>query len=63
MYYQYLHRLPENLRFMPSVGNGHLATVVNTGILYVNGLYNGNGVGNYFALKLLQCVVDAPDAA
>ncbi|CAG0920549.1 unnamed protein product [Notodromas monacha] len=33
--------LPENTRFLPTLGNGHLATVVNTDVIYVNGLYNG----------------------
>lgn len=31
----------ENLR--PSIGNGHLATVVHSNSVYMNGLYNGNG--------------------
>jgi len=35
--------MPEELRYFPSVGNGHLATVVNTDTLYLNGLYNGRG--------------------
>ncbi|XP_045763177.1 protein-glucosylgalactosylhydroxylysine glucosidase [Maniola jurtina] len=35
------HSLPSDDRFMPSVGNGHLATNVFSDTVYMNGLYNG----------------------
>lgn len=35
------NRLPTNPRFMPSIGNGHLATTVFSDTVYMNGLYNG----------------------
>ena len=37
----YFHRLPENSRILPTIGNGHVATVVYTDTIYMNGLYNG----------------------
>ena len=30
-------------RFWPTVGNGHVATVVYSDTVFMNGLYNGNG--------------------
>ncbi len=34
-----------NYRLMPYVGNGHVATVVFSNFIYMNGLYNGeNGL-------------------
>ncbi|CAH2067404.1 unnamed protein product, partial [Iphiclides podalirius] len=35
------YSLPSDNRFMPSVGNGHLATNVFSDTVYMNGLYNG----------------------
>lgn len=35
------HRLPSNTRFMPSIGNGHLAATIFGDTIYMNGLYNG----------------------
>ncbi|XP_039765165.1 protein-glucosylgalactosylhydroxylysine glucosidase [Pararge aegeria] len=35
------HSLPSDDRFMPSIGNGHLATNVFSDTVYMNGLYNG----------------------
>ena len=46
-----LPRLPQlagnslNVRLLPSVGNGHLATNVWSDSIYVNGVYNGR-LGN-----------------
>jgi hypothetical protein len=37
----YFHRLPDNSRILPTIGNGHIATVVYTDTIYMNGLYNG----------------------
>ncbi|BFZ07038.1 hypothetical protein BsWGS_10077 [Bradybaena similaris] len=33
--------LPTNRNYMPEVGNGHIATVVHTDSIFMNGLYNG----------------------
>lgn len=30
-----------DLRYMPSVGNGHIATVLYSSSVYMNGLFNG----------------------
>lgn len=35
------YRLPSDDRFMPSIGNGHIATNVFSDTVYMNGLYNG----------------------
>ncbi|KAJ2953896.1 hypothetical protein O0L34_g1527 [Tuta absoluta] len=35
------HSLPTEDRFMPSIGNGHMATNVFSDTVYMNGLYNG----------------------
>ncbi|XP_049885269.1 protein-glucosylgalactosylhydroxylysine glucosidase [Pectinophora gossypiella] len=35
------HSLPTDDRFMPSIGNGHLATNIFSDTVYMNGLYNG----------------------
>ncbi|ELT98821.1 hypothetical protein CAPTEDRAFT_226938 [Capitella teleta] len=35
--------LPESLALRPSIANGHLGTVIGSGIVHVNGIYNGNG--------------------
>lgn len=32
-----------NLRYMPTLGNGHLGTTVFSDAIYLNGLYNGAG--------------------
>ena len=34
---------PIDPRFWPTVGNGHVATVVYSDTVFMNGLYNGNG--------------------
>ncbi|XP_060582374.1 protein-glucosylgalactosylhydroxylysine glucosidase-like isoform X2 [Ruditapes philippinarum] len=34
---------PGDAKLWPSVGNGHVATVVHSNTVYMNGLYNGNG--------------------
>lgn len=34
---------PKDAKLWPSVGNGHVATVVHSDAVYMNGLYNGNG--------------------
>ena len=36
-------RPPEDPRFWPTVGNGHVATVAYSDTVFMNGLYNGNG--------------------
>ncbi|XP_032530188.2 protein-glucosylgalactosylhydroxylysine glucosidase [Danaus plexippus] len=36
------HSLPNDDHFMPSIGNGHLATNVFSDTVYMNGLYNGH---------------------
>ncbi|CAG9133486.1 unnamed protein product [Plutella xylostella] len=35
------HSLPSDDRFMPSIGNGHIATNIFSDTVYMNGLYNG----------------------
>ncbi|XP_053605978.1 protein-glucosylgalactosylhydroxylysine glucosidase [Plodia interpunctella] len=35
------HRLPTEDRFMPSIGNGHIATNIFSDTIYMNGVYNG----------------------
>ncbi|XP_059058126.1 protein-glucosylgalactosylhydroxylysine glucosidase isoform X1 [Achroia grisella] len=35
------HKLPLEDRFMPSIGNGHIATNIFSDTVYMNGLYNG----------------------
>ena len=35
-------RLPEQ-KYMPEVGNGHIATIVNGPVVFMNGLFNGEG--------------------
>ncbi|KAI8428264.1 hypothetical protein MSG28_002481 [Choristoneura fumiferana] len=35
------HSLPTEARFMPSIGNGHIATNIFSDTVYLNGLYNG----------------------
>lgn len=35
------YTLPGNTRFMPSIGNGHLAANIFSDTIYMNGLYNG----------------------
>ena len=39
----YCSELPANSLLMPTVGNGHLATVVFRDRIFMNGLYNGEG--------------------
>ncbi|KAL4238053.1 Protein-glucosylgalactosylhydroxylysine glucosidase [Mactra antiquata] len=34
---------PDDDKRWPSIGNGHIATVVHSDTVYMNGLYNGNG--------------------
>ena len=34
---------PVDTRFWPTVGNGHVAAVVYSDTVFMNGLYNGNG--------------------
>ncbi|XP_047987690.1 protein-glucosylgalactosylhydroxylysine glucosidase [Leguminivora glycinivorella] len=36
------HSLPSEDRFMPSIGNGHIATNIFSNTVYLNGLYNGH---------------------
>ena len=36
-----VYRLPTNPKYMPSVGNGHLAYTVYRDAVFVNGVYNG----------------------
>ena len=38
--------MPSDLRYMPSVGNGHLATNIYSDTIYMNGVYNGH-LGTY----------------
>lgn len=34
---------------MPEIGNGHVATVVQSNAIYMNGLYNGEGTTSHRA--------------
>lgn len=33
--------MPSNDRLYPTIGNGHIATVVRSDTIYINGVYNG----------------------
>ena len=35
-----------NTRYMPTLGNGNLAVTVYDNVMYLNGLYNGEGGNN-----------------
>ncbi|GFR84256.1 acid trehalase-like protein 1 [Elysia marginata] len=41
--------LPSNRDYLPEVGNGHLATVVGSDSLFMNGLYNGANLSSHRA--------------
>ena len=34
-------RLPKNAKFLPTVGNGHIATKIHGDYIFMNNLYNG----------------------
>ena len=40
-------------RIMPYVGNGHVATVIFSDSIYMNGLYNGEN-GSLYSLHYLE---------
>jgi hypothetical protein len=47
LYNHFKYRLPSNgssldYRILPYIGNGHVATVVFSEFIYMNGLYNGD---------------------
>lgn len=41
-------RLPSNERFMPSIGNGHIAANVFSDTVYMNGLYRSVNLSSRF---------------
>lgn len=41
--------MPEDPRLWPSVGNGHVGTVVHSARVLVNGVYNGFGIKSHRA--------------
>ena len=46
----YDKRLPIDARNRPSVGNGHIATVVHTDTVHMNGVYNGRLTASHRAI-------------
>lgn len=52
-----LKRFPENDRIRPTLGNGHIATVVYTDTIYMNGLYNGLRVFSHRARIPSTCAI------
>lgn len=44
------YRIPDDPRVLPTIGNGHIATVVKTETLCMNGLYNGYAIKTHRAL-------------
>lgn len=44
------NRIPNDTRVLPTIGNGHIATVVKTDKLCMNGLYNGYAIKTHRAL-------------
>lgn len=57
--YVYFCSLPEkkkggiNLRYMPTIANGHVGTTVYSKEMFLNGLFNGKG-STYFVTFYLQ---------
>ncbi|XP_076099851.1 protein-glucosylgalactosylhydroxylysine glucosidase-like [Mytilus galloprovincialis] len=49
---------PENDRIRPTLGNGHIATVVYTDTIYMNGLYNGLRVFSHRARIPSTCAIE-----
>ncbi|CAC5394365.1 PGGHG [Mytilus coruscus] len=49
---------PENGRNRPTLGNGHIATVVYTDTIYMNGLYNGLRVFSHRARIPSTCAIE-----
>lgn len=45
----FTNRLPEDQRLMPSIGNGHVATVIRGDAVFMNGLYNGHNITSHRA--------------
>lgn len=43
-------RIPDDPKFLPTIGNGHIATVVKTETLCMNGLYDGYAIKTHRAL-------------
>ncbi|CAL1536283.1 unnamed protein product [Lymnaea stagnalis] len=41
--------MPANTKYVPEVGNGHLATVVQSDTIFMNGLYNGANITSHRA--------------
>lgn len=41
--------MPKDLNLFPEISNGHVATVVQTNTIYMNGLYNGPNVNSHRA--------------
>lgn len=44
------NRIPDDPRVLPTIGNGHIATVVKTDTLCMNNLYNGYAIKTHRAL-------------
>lgn len=44
-----VYSLPEDQRPMPSIGNGHVATVIRGDAVFMNGLYNGHNITSHRA--------------
>ena len=43
-------RLPDNSKYNPSVGNGHLGTVIQSLKVFMNGVYNGETTKSHRAV-------------
>ncbi|KAL5008082.1 hypothetical protein ScPMuIL_013663 [Solemya velum] len=50
--------LPSDSRFWPTIGNGHVASVVHTDGMFMNGLYNGKATGSHRARIPSTCAVN-----
>lgn len=44
-----VNSLPDDQRLMPSIGNGHVATVIRGDAVFMNGLYNGHNITSHRA--------------
>ena len=47
-----LNKTNINERYMPTIGNGHIATNLYTDTVYINGLYSGTD-GNFTGHKMM----------
>ncbi|XP_013407124.1 mediator of RNA polymerase II transcription subunit 12, partial [Lingula anatina] len=50
--------MPINSRYLPTIGNGHVGTVVYSDAIYMNGLYNGRLTSSHRARIPSSCAVN-----